>query len=433
MVRAALCVLLASIALSGGYTAAAAPQAQQSSARLAAIRVTGSTRFSSDQIAPYTGLKVGSQVTRADLQSGADHLAALGCFSGVQYKFDSGASGVSVEYAVTDSPGLPVTFDNFIWFTDAELSKGLAQSGILFDGRAPDHGPLLDNFSTALEKLLDSRGIHAQVSHDVIPAVSGSGQVVQFRVDGYDLNVTSIEYTDPLASGSRDLEMRQEDIIGKPYSRVRLELFEQEQVLPVYLSHAYLQASFDPPSAKFTQAPGAASSGPITAVIHVKPGPVFQWAGVTWQGNSAISSDILSAVVDLKPGDSADGVKVQGVWVHVEDLYTRHGFLDVTLDPHPQFDAAAGKVTYHVAIHEGPLYRMRNLVLSGLSIEGERRIRAAWHIAEGNPFDESAYEEFLNSGIKTAFAGLPVHYDKIGHFLDKHPDSGQVDVLLDFQ
>jgi len=105
----------------------------------------------------------------------------------------------------------------------------------------------------------------------------------------------------------------------------------------------------------------------------------------------------------------------------------------VNVDPVPQFDENAKCVSYAASITEGPQYRMGTLVLTGLSPEGERRIRAGWRIAPGAVFDENAYDQFLDSGIKQAFAGLSVHYDRIGRFLQQDPKTGKVDVLIDFQ
>ena len=76
---------------------------------------------------------------------------------------------------------------------------------------------------------------------------------------------------------------------------------------------------------------------------------------------------------------------------------------------------------------------MGNLILSGLSPDGEKRIRTAWKIPGGSVFDKTFYDQFVDTGIKQAFAGLSYHYDKIGRFLQQDPKTGRVDVLLDFQ
>ena len=104
---------------------------------------------------------------------------------------------------------------------------------------------------------------------------------------------------------------------------------------------------------------------------------------------------MLNPIVTLKNGDAADGMKIEALWDAVRDEYARNGFLDMTLTPVPQFDDFAKKVSYNVAINEGTQFRMGKLVLTGLSVEGERRIRAAWGIAPGAYFNKEIYEQIL--------------------------------------
>jgi outer membrane protein insertion porin family len=409
-----------------------AQAAQAGAARLSSITVTGSKKFSSDQIAVITGLKVGAMVTRDDIQNGANRLSQLGPFATVQYRFGGGAD-VKLEYQVTDAPSLPVTFDNFPWLTDDEIGAALKSSVVLFDGTAPDHGTILDEMAAALGKLLISKGVYGTVSHQLVPDSSGSHQVQQFRVEGEDLTVASVNFSDSLASNDRAIQSSLANFVGSPYSRSGVELFEFEQVRPAYLAHGYLRVRFAPAAAHLDTSRPSAASTRAAVTVSVDPGPAFNWNGVTWTGNTAINSAQLNAAVTLKPGDLADGVKIEATWERVRDLFGRLGFLDLKLDAMPQFDDAAKRVSYAVTITEGQQYRMGKLVISGLSIEGERRIRDAWKIADGALFDQHAYDQFLDTGVKEALTGLPVHYDKIGRFVQEDSKAGTVDVMLDFQ
>ena len=165
-------------------------------------------------------------------------------FTNIQYKFATVLGGVKVTYQVSDVPALPVTFDNFPWFSDEELSAGLKASGILFDGGAPSKGTVLDAISEALEKLLDSRNVHARVSHEVIAHPFNNQSVQEFRVENADLTIQKVDFSDPLAQSDPVVQERLPDLIGKPYSRSRVELFEFEQVRPIYLARAYLKVQF---------------------------------------------------------------------------------------------------------------------------------------------------------------------------------------------
>ena len=403
----------------------AAGQSQQAASRLDSLKVTGTSRFPSSQLVAATGLQIGAQVTRDDLQKAANTLAQFGPFAGVNYRFSSTDNGVQVEYQVTDAPEVPVAFDNFPGFTDDELKAAIKSANIPFDGQAPKQGAVLDEMSDALAKLIATRGMNFSVSHALVTEPSGDN-VQQFHIEGGQIKIASVDFSDALAQSDRGIHERLGDIVGQPFSRSAVDLFEFEQVRPVYLAHAFLQVRFDPPEAKF-------ANGAVAVVARIDPGPAFTWGGATFSGSSAVGALDLATAIPLHAGDPANGIKIEAGWDAVRELYARQGYLDVDLKPVPKFDAAASKVTYAVSVTEGPQYRMGKLVLSGLSMDGESRARALWRIPAGAVFDQSLYEDFLSNGIKQAFAGFPFHYEKIGRFLQKDPASGTVDVMLDFQ
>ena len=189
-------------------------------------------------------MAAGATIGRDDLQAGADKLANLGLFSKVQYHFTTVESGVKVTYDVADAPSaVPLSFDNFPWFSDEQLKAELKRAVLLFDGRAPQNGTLLDAMSNVLGNLVQSRGVLAHVTHQVTNSPVTDESVQQFHVEGAEMAIQSLEFSDPLATNDRGIQDRLSDIVGKPYSRNLIELFEFEQVRPVYLSHAFLRDS----------------------------------------------------------------------------------------------------------------------------------------------------------------------------------------------
>jgi outer membrane protein insertion porin family len=410
-------------------------QAQQSkggASHLDAVEISGSKKFSSQQIAAAVGLRAGNIITREDLQAAADKLAGLGVFSNVQYHFTTVESGVRAIYDVSDATTVAVTFDNFPWFTDDELNAALKHSVALFDGSAPQGGAILNAMSTTLENLVQSRGVLGTVSHMLINFPLG-GQRMQFRVENADITVKTVEFSDPLATNDPALQQSTSQLIGRPYSRSAIELFEFEQVRPIYLTHAFLHVQFGPPTAQVATTGAQPGLTAVVVTIPITPGPAYKWGGVAWNGNTVIPAPELNALITLRPGEIADGNKIIALWDAARSLYGQRGYLDTKLEPQTEFDEQAGRVAFTVTVTEGPQYRMGNLVLSGLSVDGEKRIRAAWRIPPDAVFNEKIYEDFLDAGVKQAFAGTPVHYEKIGRFLQENSGTNKVDVLLDFQ
>ncbi len=160
----------------------AAPQ--EAVGRLTAIKASGSQRFISPKIASETGLTIGQEIKKEDLQAAANRLVQLGVFSDVRYRFSTQAGTIDAEFQVADGPSIAPLFDNFPWFTDGEIATALKSSVSLYDGRVPEAGTILDQISQSLEKLLETRKVAGTVSHQVTRLATSGENVQQFRVEG---------------------------------------------------------------------------------------------------------------------------------------------------------------------------------------------------------------------------------------------------------
>lgn len=425
--------LLAAVLLLGAQARAQTPAVPTGSGKLAAVEVSGSKRFPAEQIAAATGLRVGASVQRDDFQAAADRLAALGLFSDVRFRFSQQGDSVKAEFQVEDAPALPIEFDNFPWFTDEELTQAIHQAVPLFDGTAPANGTMLDAMADALTRILGTRNVKGSVEHALVTSPGSDSQFQRFSLVGAALKVSAVDFTDALARTVPGLQDRLSDLVGKPYSRYAVEVFEIEQVRPVYFEHAHLAVRFDLPRARFAGDPNRPLPDSVVVIVPIEPGPAYTWGGVAWTGNAALSSAALENLVPLHAGDPADGMKILGAWEHVRSAYGQQGYIEAKVQPAVQLDDASHHASYQVAITEGPQYHMGDLILTGLSIEGERRIRAAWRIAKGQVFDQTFFDSFIEKGAKEAFGDLPFHYDQIGRFLRTDPKTSIVDVLLDFR
>ena len=403
------------------------------SGTLAPLKASGSKRFSAEQIAAASGLKQDQSISGEDLQAAANRLAHLGVFSDVRYRYATQGGNVEIEFQVADAPSIAPLFDNFPWFTDDEINLALKGAVPLYDGRVPENGTLLDEISQALGKLLETRKVTGTVSHQAVRLATSGETVQQFRLEGSELSIEGVEFNDAIAKSDHAIQQSLSDLRGKPFSRVVIDRFCFEQVRPIYLAHGNLRVTFDAPQARFTGEPSKPLPSSVKAIIGIRPGPVYKWAGATWSGNSAFSAAELDALAGMKSGDSADGMKLEAGWQNILDAYGKKGYLDAALEKTPALDDAAARASYRVVVTEGPQYHMGALVLTGLSLEGERRILAAWKIPDGAVFDASVVDAFVNGGARAAFGDLPWGYEKIGHYLQKDPKTARVDVLMDFQ
>jgi outer membrane protein assembly factor BamA len=413
---------------------------QQSAAtgtgKLASITVTGTKRYPTDKIAAASGLAIGQVVGRDDLQAAADKLADLGAFSNVNYRFKTITGGVALEFVVQDAPTVPVDYDNIPWFTDAELTAALKSAVGLFDGTAPESGTILDQMTDALKALLPQRGIHAVVERDLTEDPLSDGKMIEFHIEGDSLPVASLQFADPKVSADARVHQSLSDIVGKPYSRMTIELFELEQVKPIYLSTGHLRVQFAAPVVHFEGDPNGPAPSKVVVSLGIDPGPVYHFGGAQWSGNTIMDAATLNSLAGLKSGDVADGMAIAGAWDKIEQNYQHQGHLDAKLTPQENVDDATGSVTYSVSIEEGPLYRMGDLVITGLSLDGENRVRAAFHLSPAQIFDQVYVDQFiaeLQKPTPDIFGDLPVHYSECGHWVRPNTSTHMADVLLDFR
>lgn len=401
-----------------------------------AITVSGAIKVPGDQIVSASGLKAGDIVTVEQIKGAADRLAALGIFSAVNYRFSVKGDGIALEFQVSEAPTYRLSFDNFPWFTDAEIGEAIRGSVGLFTGESPGDGAMVDQIAEVLEKLLASKNIKGAVTHQLLSEAAGDGMMMQFSVEGSPLRIQSVQFGDALANGSERLKDRIPDLKGQPYSRFAIELFENEQIRPLYSAKGFLRAQIGPPVAQLTADANNPAMSAVDVQIPITPGAAYTWKGVSWQGSSLFPSALLDGTIQMKAGDVADGMKIENGWHEIQAEYGRHGYLDVKLIEKAQFDDAAHQISYQVSITEGPQYRMGEMVITGLSVEAEKRLRRNWQIAAGDVFNNGYFEGLARELVKpteSVFGELPVHYETFGHWLRPNTEKHTVDVLLDFK
>ena len=256
---------------------------------------------------------------------------------------------------------------------------------------------------------------------------TSNDMMMQFRVEGPEFTIDSISFSDSLAQTSEKLRGRVSDLVSKPFSRYAIDVFENEQVRPIYLSSGHVRVRFGAPLVRGGEAdkvPTQSSSGRVPVTLQIDPGPVFSISGFMWNGAQAFDEKTLASLMVMQPGEQADGMRLMAGWKRIEDEYARRGYLDVKVTPEPRYEDADAKVTYQVAVNEGPQYRMGSMIVTGLAVDSEKALRAAWKIPPGQVFNRLAFDTLLTKIEKPnvdIFGEIPVHYTQMGHWLRTDP------------
>src|SRR6266403_3271250 len=308
------CRALLLFLLSPGGFSASAQSPDAVNAPLREVHVDGEKILTEAQVMAITGLTPGVQIGKNDLQSAADKLVQSGLFAKVSYNYQTKVAGVFVTYHVEESPRIPVYFDNIPWFTDSALGDAIRARLPFFDGTLPEAGAAVDQAVDAVKELLSSRGVQGSLEHTVVANPNGEGNVQEFHVDGAALQIAKLEFSDPALLNSKAVQQHLSEIIGKPYSRLTIDLFLSEAIRPIYLQQGYLRLKLGPPEVRRAGDSGQKLPSQLPVYVPVTPGDVYRWKEARWSGNTLVSEFTLSGLIGLKRGDIADGMEVEAGW-----------------------------------------------------------------------------------------------------------------------
>jgi outer membrane protein assembly factor BamA len=414
-----------------------APQASAQSSALREVHADGLKFLNEAQVVTLTGLTPGNEVARGDLQNAADILVRSGLFAHVTYNFNTRPEGVTVTFHLQENPRLAVSYDNFPWYSDSELNDAIHLSLPFYDGTLPEAGTVVDLAGNALQSFLDSRGVAGtSIEHTVLPSPLADTSLQQFRLAGLSPKIASVEFGDPNLQGNLTVRQHLPEIIGKPFSRLTIDLFLSEAIQPIYLESANLRAKIGPAEVRLTGNPNKKLPEDIPVYVPCVPGAVYTWKGVVWSGNKVLSEITLTRDIGLQNGAQANGMTIQAGWFRIGEDYGHVGYLETKVIPVALYDDQAHTVSYQVKIEEGPQYHYSSMTVNGLSVPAEKLLRAAWPVQPGEVFDKTLFEQLLirlQTNRAAVFHDLPLHYDTAGHFLQTDPGKGTVDILWDFK
>jgi outer membrane protein insertion porin family len=382
--------------------------------QLIAIKVVGSKRFPETAIAAATGLQMGAAVTDDDFKKAARRLGDMGVFTEIAYTFSYSSAGTKLELQVKDADKfVPAHFEDFVWFTDAQLKQRIQQHSPLFDGELPVSGRLADDVSDVLQAMLVENSIPGHVEYQRTGKADGPVDSINYHVTDVLIQVRKIEFTGAADAEIPPLEAASEKLPDREYSRTRLNLLVQHQLLPVFYARGYLKAQFGEPQPKVIKQPGAENEeGPrnqtvVDVIFAVTPGQQYKLKGLEWSGNHEFPTDTLQKMVHAEPGQPANTIRLGDNLKDIQKLYGSHGFVTTTIKADAQFDDAASAVVIHLIVTEGAVYHMGDLEFRGLDNSLTAKLRTIWRIRPGDVYDSTYLSEYLPSAQKL----LPVNLD----------------------
>jgi len=369
------------------FAQSTAPQAY----RLATMKFAGLSRFNEAQAGKATGLQTGASVTQAQLAAAVDKLAKSGAFENVSFRYSTSGNSLNVEFQVVEiSRLLPCVFDNFVWFSDAELDKELRGRVSFYAGGVPESGDTSEEVRVALRDMIRANGIPADVT--VIPSIAGMGQPVSafvYSVTGVAMPIRSIHFEGNAAIAASSLQAASSQIIGRDYSQSYVSQFAGAGLVPLYRKQGYLRARFEKPDGAPLHSKDTAIVQPVVVTLSVEEGPVFYWEKAEWTGNRIFTSDELDRLLGMKPREVANQEKIDAGLTAIKRAYDTRGFIEAAVKPKEILDDTARLTTYAVAVDEGAQFHLGMVHFEGLPEVASKELIKSWQLKPGDVYDAS--------------------------------------------
>jgi outer membrane protein assembly factor BamA len=364
--------------------------------QLTAVEVSGSQRISKDDVVRLGGLKIGGEVTPATLDAAANKLNGTGLFRSVQYRYTTANGKLDAIFQLEDEAWtLPVVFDNFVWFQDAEILAAMTRDVPTFNGALPANEQASVYVAEVLTRLLASRQIQGRVTAAPrINLVTKSKQLL-FRVVDSPTSLKMCAVRVPSASAVSEAELQQaaQSALGGDYSRAFVSDLAAGTLRQVYRRRGYWEATVAPTTAALDAGcPG------VTVTFQVQEGPQYVYDHADWTGTAALPSLDLDRAINMKAGGVAGLNELEAGLRGVHGAYEKIGYLAEQADYEPSLDAATHHATFKIKVAEHQQFHMGTISVAGGAAGDDAAKR--WKLKPGDVYDGSYLDTYTAAEIR---------------------------------
>ena len=404
---------------------------------LAGIKITGKGNYEEFIIIGYSGLKIGDiiEVPGSDITNAAKRLMKQGLFAQAQIKVEKIAGNkVWLEIALRTQPRISEI--NYIGVKKSE-QEDLQERLQLMKGNQITQN-IVNRATQIIEKYFDDKGFsNASVKIDLREDLSKENEmIVDININKNNkmkVNKIYIEGNEVLTDKAIKRAMKKTNEKNNI-----LELFNQKKfvetdyhddlnrIIEKYNEEGYRDAKivFDSVAQHDEKT--------LDVYITVDEGKKYYIKDINWVGNTLYSSQELSNVLGILPGEVYNQKLLNKRLLEDDDAvsnyYMNKGYLFYQLVPIEK-NIVGDSIDLELRMFEGPQARINNVVINGNDRLYEKVIRRELRIKPGELFSK---DDLMRSLREIAQTG---HFNPENMQPDIRPneENGTVDIVLDLE
>lgn len=443
------------------WTAHAQEQQQAPQQRLVErVDIEGNRRLRDEDILYHIQTREGDVFNQEQVRRDVQALLNLPFFDKTETRvstLDGPRGGFIVIFTVKELPIVrDLTFKGLSSIGEADVLKEFREKRIGVSKETAYDPVKVNNAKRIIKELLAQKG-HPNATIDAqIEEISETSVAVTFDVDEGDrVRVVEIDFegnqvfSDGELRGAMKL-VKEAGLITRFKGEDILHLDKLEYDLKVNVinhmrSKGYLEARTLEPKVEglgerrtgFPVLPLPLLSSvdeALRVTIPVIEGKLYRLGEIKIEGNSIYSEQDIRAVIGLKPGDVANGFRLnKALNEDIKKLYGRAGFIQYLAEFEPSFKdnpqkPGEGIADFTITITEGKQFRLRRLEFLGNTFTRDNVLRREVAVNEGDTFDQTLWE-FSVLRLNQLGYFDPIDKDKDAEFRTDE-EVGDVDINL---
>jgi outer membrane protein insertion porin family len=421
--RAPLLIILgAIIGISALFIASPSARAQNQQRLVESVDVQGNRRNRDEDLLYYVQTKPGEPFSAEQAQRDLQTLLALGFFDKTEARVeieDGARGGVNVIFHVKELPIIrDIQFEGLHSVAESDILKAFRERRIGVSKESIFDPVKVQNSIRVIKELLAARG-HPNATVDINrDDVSQTSIAITYVIkEGARVRVVEIQFegNQIFSDGSLRSQMRYVREAGLITRFRGQDILDREKLdvdlrrVQFYMrSKGYLQARTGEPRVEglgprrtgfFLPLPLLSSTDEgLRVTVPVTEGKVYRIGTMTVEGNSIFSEQVIKAIIDLKPGDIANGERIgKALQEDLKKYYGAQGFIQYEYDVEPTFkdnpqNPKEGIVDFKFTITEGKQFTLRRLEFLGNTFTRDNVLRREVLVNEGDVYSQRNFE-----------------------------------------